>query len=193
LDPVVYYEGERIYFRPLETEDEPLLRRWINDPRTWSTLGHRSPVNEHREREWIENAGKDERNIVVGIVARDGDHLIGSAGLHGINLVNHSAWFGLMIGAVDARDRGYGTEATRLIARYGFEELNLHRIELSVFAHNPRAIRAYEKAGYVREGIRRQAFYRGGRYRDVYLYAILRSEYGRQATAEGARPEPAGV
>src|SRR4029079_6205504 len=50
--PVVYYMGERIYFRPLELSDEPTLRRWINDPRNWRTLCHRGPVNGFRESEW---------------------------------------------------------------------------------------------------------------------------------------------
>ena len=183
---VVYYNGERIYFRPLEPADEPTLRRWINDPRVWRTLSHRMPVNECREREWVEGRGKNDSDIICGIVARDGDKLVGSCGLHQISHIDHSAVFGLMIGEVDSQNQGYGSAATQLMLQLGFEEFNLHRIELVVYDFNPRAIRVYEKAGFIREGVRRQAVWRGGQYRDVLAYAILRDEWQARQTASPA-------
>lgn len=174
---VVYYEGDRIYFRPIELPDEPLIRRWINDPRVWHTLSHRTPANECREREWIESHGKRDNEVVCGIVARDGDRLVGSCGLHQINEIDRSAVFGLMIGEVEEQNKGYGSEATSLMLKLGFEEFNLHRIELCVYDFNPRAIRCYEKAGYIREGVRRQAIFKAGQYRDVLTYAVLRHEW----------------
>ena len=54
-------------------------------------------------------------------------------------------------------DLAWGTEATRLIVGYGFEKLGLHRISLEVYAFNPRARRAYEKVGFVAEGVLRDA------------------------------------
>jgi RimJ/RimL family protein N-acetyltransferase len=183
---VIYYQGERIDFRPLEPTDEPLLRTWINDPRVWSTLNFRPPINELREREYLERYGKNDNDIAFGIVVREEDRLIGSCGLHNIKPADRCATFGLMIGDVDYHGRGYGTEATRLTIRFGFEELNLHRIQLNVFAHNAAARRVYEKAGFVQEGCRRQAVYRHGRYRDVYEYGILRDEYDQQAAGQTA-------
>ena len=78
---IVCYAGERIYFRPLELEDEPLLRRWINDPRNWRGLMFRPPMNACREREWIESLGKTNTDYVFGVVVRDTDQLIGTTGL----------------------------------------------------------------------------------------------------------------
>ena len=69
------------------------------------------------------------------------------------------------------RNRGLGTEATRLIVGYGFERLGLHRISLEVYAFNPRARRAYEKAGFQVEGVLRQSF----RYEDQWIDAIAMS------------------
>lgn len=177
LPRVIYYQGQRIYFRPLELADEPLMRRWINDPRIWQHLTHRPPLNAVREREYIEGLGKNPTDYVFGIVVKDGDRLIGSTGLHQVNHVTRCATFGLMIGEVEYHNRGYGTEATRLAVRYGFRELNLNRIQLSVFADNWRAIRAYQKAGFVHEGCLREAVYRNGRYVDEYRFAILREEW----------------
>jgi RimJ/RimL family protein N-acetyltransferase len=173
----VFYEGERIYFRPLELEDEPLLRRWINDPNVWSTLLRRTPQNAIREREWIEKLYKDPAEVAVGIVVKDGDVLIGAAGLHAIDPVHRHAVFGILIGEIEQQNRGYGTEATRLIARYGFEVLNLHRISLEVFADNPRAIKVYERSGYALEGRERQRWFLHGHYVDGLRYGILRKDW----------------
>lgn len=182
---VVSYAGERIYLRPIELEDEPLLRRWINDPRNWRGLMFRPPINACREREWIESLGKSTTDYVFGVVVRNGDRLIGTAGLHRINAINRSAEFGINLGDVAYQNQGYGTETARLLIRYGFEELNLNRIALSVFANNPRAISCYQKSGFVHEGCLRQALYRGGRFHDEYRFAILREEW-----EDGCRKAP---
>ncbi len=175
--PVVYYEGSRIYFRPLELEDEPHLRRWINDPRVWRTLGHYLPKNAQAERAWIESLYKSETDVVFGVALKENDALVGTTGLHRVNPVSRSAVFGICIGDVSQHNMGFGTEATRLCVQYGFEVLNLNRIELEVLANNFRGIRTYQKAGFQPEGCRRQAMYRNGRYEDVYVFAILRAEY----------------
>lgn len=182
--PVVYYLGERIYFRPLELADEPLLRRWINDPRVWRYLLHRGPINEQREREYLESLGKSSKDYTFGIVARDSDRLIGSTGLHNLDPVARSATFGIMIGDVARHNQGYGTEATRLTLKFAFQELNLHRIQLSVYGNNWRAIRVYQKVGFVHEGCLRQAAYRNGQYVDEYRFAILREEWNKVANLE---------
>jgi [ribosomal protein S5]-alanine N-acetyltransferase len=182
---VVFYEGQRIYFRPLELEDAPLLRKFINDPANWRFLRHGQPYNAVREREWIESLGKNATDYVFGIALQQGDRLIGTTGLHRMNTINRSAVFGINIGDTAFQNRGYGREATQLVLKYGFEELNLNRIELSVFADNWRAIRMYQKVGFVQEGCARQAYYSNGRYQDEYRFGMLRSEwealYGREA------------
>ena len=73
--------------------------------------------------------------------------------------------------------KGYGTEAVRLALKFAFDYLNLERVALSVQANNPRAIRAYEKAGFVREGLLRRDAYRNGEYIDVVQMGVLREEF----------------
>jgi RimJ/RimL family protein N-acetyltransferase len=174
---VVYYMGDRIDLRPIELTDEPLLRRWVNDPLVRTGLLHRGPINAVREREWIESLGKAAGDYVFGIVARSDDRLIGTAGLHRIDPVTRSATFGLLIGDREYQNRGYGTEATKLAVRFGFRELNLNRIALSVLANNWRAIRVYQNCGFRHEGCLRQAQYRGGGYVDEYRFSLLREEW----------------
>ena len=172
---IIFYEGDRIYLRPIELTDEQKLRKWINDPEIWQYLTHRPPINAVREREFI--IGRSPTEYCFGIVVRSGDKLIGSAGLHQIHPVNRSAMLGIAIGDKQYHGKGFGTEAVRLVVRYGFEELNLNRIALHVFAHNFRAIGCCQKAGFVHEGCQRQALYRGGRYVDEYVFAILKKDW----------------
>jgi len=182
--PVVFYEGRRIYFRPVELEDEPLLRRWVNDPETWRMMRRHNGYNALQERAFIESLASRPADCVLGIVVKEDHRLIGINGLHGIDPMSRKASYGICIGEDAWRNRGYGAEAVGLMLRYGFEELNLNRIELKVYEHNWPAIRVYQRAGFVHEGCLREAVYVNGRYRDVYQFAILRREW------EAAREEP---
>jgi RimJ/RimL family protein N-acetyltransferase len=84
---------------------------------------------------------------------------------------------GIFIGDKRYWNKGYGTEVMRLLLRHGFSTLNLNRVFLRVFETNPRAIRSYEKAGFVFEGRMRQAEFIDGKYCDVILMSVLRSEW----------------
>jgi len=83
----------------------------------------------------------------------------------------------IIIGNSDFRGRGYGTEMTEMINFYGFDRLNLHRIYLGVTAENKGGVHAYEKAGYVREGLLKDDVYRNSQYYDAVRMAILRDDY----------------
>lgn len=174
---VRYYHGERIYFRPIELGDAALLTVWLNDPENWKTLGRSNPINQLREQAYIENLYKSDTDVSFGVALKKNDRLIGCCGLHGISAINRSAEFGILIGDRSRQGLGFGTETTRLMLRYAFEERNLNRVELSVFADNERGIRAYKAAGFVLEGRNREAYFRNGAYHDGLRFAILRSDW----------------
>ncbi len=174
--------GNRIYLRPLDESDVDRCLRWINDPEVLSTIGQRFPKSRIREEEWLATQYKSEKHFSVAIVIKDGDRHIGNCGFNDIDYANRKAVFGILIGEKDEWDKGYGTEAARLLVDYGFNQLNLHRISLQVYSNNPRAIRAYEKAGFTREGTMRESYFRNGRYYDTLIMAILNAEW-RAGTA----------
>jgi RimJ/RimL family protein N-acetyltransferase len=103
--------------------------------------------------------------------------MIGNSGVFGIEWVNRCGELGIMIGDKSEWNKGYGTEAMTLLQRHAFETLNLNRVFLKVYADNVRAIRAYEKAGFVQEGRLRSAVFKHGEYDDVILMSVLRSEW----------------
>jgi RimJ/RimL family protein N-acetyltransferase len=169
--------GDKLYLRPLERADAPFLTSYMNDPDVTRTLEARRPMSLQGEEAWIDSLCKSDREVVLGIVVKKTDRLIGATDLHEIRLQDRKAGFGIAIGAKDEWNKGYGSEATRLMLKYGFQTLNLHRIVLRVYANNPHALRTYERAGYVHEGILRKDVYRDGRYIDVYLMAVLREDW----------------
>src|SRR5438094_10622098 len=124
--PIVFMMGEHIYLRPVEMTDIPRVQRWINDPETRQYLLNVRPLNELAERKWVENSAAHDE-IRFAIVARAADQHIGNMSLLAIDWVNRHGLFGIMIGEPDARRKGHGSEATRLMVRYAFESLNLNR------------------------------------------------------------------
>lgn len=169
--------GENIYLRAREMEDIDSFVSWLNDEDIRQYLLMTSPINRIRDREFVEQLYKDDRNMPLGIVLKENDQLIGNIALIKISLPNRNASLGIFIGNKEYWSKGYGTEALNLMVGYAFDTLNLHRIYLTVFEYNKRAMRAYEKAGFKREGIFRDAVYKNGKYQDVYPMAILKSEW----------------
>lgn len=172
--------GERIYLRPLDEADLDRCLRWINDPEVLVTLGRRQPTGRAAEKEWLQEQYKSDEHMNLAIVIKDGDRHIGNCGFNEIDYIDRSAVFGILIGEKDAWGRGYGPEAARLVLKHGFEELGLHRVGLDVYSHNTRAIRAYEKAGFVREGTLRESYFRNGVYHDTIVMSVLESEWSRR-------------
>jgi [ribosomal protein S5]-alanine N-acetyltransferase len=168
--------GQRIYLRPLEVEDAPLLATYINDPEVTETLMVHRPMNRQCEEEFIKKAAAGDA-VILGITLKSDDRLIGAIDLRPADPRECKAELGIGIGAKEEWNKGYGSEALILILRHGFETLNLNRISLRVYEYNARAIRAYEKTGFIREGTLRQDAYRKGRYWDTIIMSVLRSEW----------------
>jgi [ribosomal protein S5]-alanine N-acetyltransferase len=172
-----FLKGERIYLRPIEREDAPQLQSFMNDPEVTQTLQMHRPLNLQVEQDFIEHAAKDQSNIRLAIALKQEDALIGATDLRLGEMKDRKAEFGIAIGAKDEWNKGYGTEATKLMIQYGFETLNLNRIFLRVYEYNPRAMKAYEKAGFKREGVLRDDTYRMGRYWDAMIMGLLREDW----------------
>jgi RimJ/RimL family protein N-acetyltransferase len=124
---------------------------------------------------WIE---KDCETIYLFIIRTLGDDRpVGFIELGGIDWCARSAWVGICNGPREDWSKGYGTDAMKVLLRFAFEELNLHRVNLSVFEYNPRAIRCYEKAGFQHEGRQREALHRAGKRWDMIYMGILQSDW----------------
>lgn len=172
--------GKRIRLRHTERDDLPLFVAWLNDPEVTRGLGMFLPLSLVEEEQWFENTLQqpaEERPLTIEVCQDESWRTIGNSGFHAIDWRNRSAEVGIVIGDKSFWDQDYGSETIQLLLEYGFNTLNLHRVYLRVFEDNPRAIRAYEKAGFIHEGRMRQAEFRRGDYRDVLLMSVLRPEW----------------
>jgi RimJ/RimL family protein N-acetyltransferase len=171
-------EGKRIRLRPLSKDDLDAIMEWVNDEEATRTLLiGRFPMTREAEIKWIEErTASDAKEVTYVIETIAGEYLGGISLLH-FQQVERIAELGIVIGKKAAWGKGYGTEAMRLMVAYGFEQLNLHMIHLSVLADNPKAVHIYEKVGFVHEGCLRDRVYRGGRYHDLFSMSLKRTEW----------------
>jgi RimJ/RimL family protein N-acetyltransferase len=169
--------GSLVRLRAVEARDVEPLYEWFNDPVAVEGLAIRYPPSMQVEREWVEGAGVvSYARVLFSVETHDGDFL-GTCGLFKTNLPeNRCAELGLALVRPGSRGRGYGTDTVRTLCRFGFDEMNLHRIELLVFAHNDAARRVYEKCGFTVECVARQAHWGEGRWNDDVHMALLEGE-----------------
>lgn len=171
--------GEKIRLRPIERDDLPVYVRWFGDPEVRRHLAVYLPFSLAQEEEWFAGlAGRinSGREVLLAVETAEGIH-IGNVGLHAINWKDRSTELGIVIGEKSYWGQGYGSDAVRTLLRLAFETMNLHRVFLRVDADNGRAIRCYEKCGFQREGVLRDAVFRDGRYYDQLLMSILQTEF----------------
>ncbi len=168
-------QGERIALCAIERTHLPNYVQWFNDPAVLTYFGRVEPMSLTEEEQWYEQMLQDssQRNFAVEL---DGRH-IGGAGFGRIDGRNASAEVGLFIGQPDLWDQGLGYDVLHTLLRFGFEQMNLNRICLRVFAENHRAVHLYEKLGFQHEGRWRQAEFRHGRYHDLLWMSVLRQEW----------------
>ncbi len=171
--------GERIVLRRHVPENLAAFRRWYSDADVARLTRYQEgpmPATEIDRFFQARVVGPDSLALAIHLRDED-DRLIGTCAFSQLDADNGSALFHITIGEKDAWGRGYGTEATELMLEHAFDRLGLHRVALTVFAFNERAIRAYRKAGFVLEGRARQSIWRDGRYWDELQMSMLDADW----------------
>lgn len=169
------FTGELVRLAAPLPEDHAIMAQWSNNAEYLRLLDG-DPVRPETP-EFFANFKSSDTSVHFHIRTLADDRMIGFLGLFNIKWPSQSAILGMAIGDPAYWNKSYGTDALRLMLQYAFDELNLFRVSLEVLSYNTRAIRLYEKCGFVREGVQRQAFKRDGRRWDVYNYAILADDY----------------
>lgn len=172
--------GERVVLRPFEESDLAEMAACLSDPDVIRLTGSAHSTAEvmadaastaagldERTTSWYRTRNEQVDRIDLAIVDRASDRCVGEVVLNQLDPGNRCCGFRTLIGPA-GRDRGLGTESTQLIVAYALDTLGMHRVELEVYAFNPRAQRVYEKAGFVVEGRRRDAL----RFDDEWIDAI---------------------
>jgi RimJ/RimL family protein N-acetyltransferase len=171
--------GELITLRPVRPADAVGLASL--DAETLRLTGsHRTHRLEELER-WYGSRAEHHDRLDLASVERATGAWAGEVVLNDLDSENRSCDFRILLVGRKFYGRGLGTEASRMVLAHGFNVVGLHRIELEVYAFNPRARHVYEKLGFVREGTMREALLWGGAWVDADIMAILAEERSRMA------------
>lgn len=169
--------GEKTGLRPVEETDLELLARWRNDPQIRRMFFTPLLFSLASQRQWYEELVTSSTRMQFMAVRLSDGKTIGTAGFDNIDCRHQNAEMGSLVVDPAERRLNYGIDFGKTLIRYGFQELNLHRIYGRVFAFNDPILAAAEKAGFRVEGIARQAAFAAGEFHDVVLVAVLRDEW----------------
>jgi len=194
-------EGRKVVLRRHSADNIVAFRRWYSDPEVARLARYQdTPMREEEVNRFFQVRALGPESLTMAIHERSTGRLIGTCAFSQMDGENGSALYHITIGEKDVWGRGYGTEATQLMVDHAFGLLRLHRVALSVFEFNERAIRAYARVGFMIEGRAREAVWRDGRWWDEISMSVLAPEWqarkrgartARQATAAPAEREPA--
>ncbi|WP_226676747.1 GNAT family N-acetyltransferase [Rossellomorea aquimaris] len=168
--------GKRIDLTGFQEEDISSIKKWNQNEEVQRLLDALplKPKSEEEIKKWMV---PEENSFRFAIRLKDDGRIIGFAELDGILWTHRVGWISISIGDETSWGNGYGREAMDCLLAYGFHELNLHRLQLTVFSYNERAIRLYESLGFRKEGSYRQFLQRDGMRYDMFLYGLLADEW----------------
>ncbi|MEU2926109.1 GNAT family protein [Streptomyces sp. NPDC007251] len=169
--------GRKTVLRPFTEADAGAMWEIIADPEVIRfTFEPSTDLSPERLRSWYGSRSASPDRLDLAVTDPGTGEVLGEVVLYAYDPAARSCTFRTLIGP-RGRGRGVGTEATRLIVGHGFEQLGLHRIQLEVYADNARALRVYEKVGFVVEGVRREVQRRDGAWADEVIMSILDREW----------------
>jgi RimJ/RimL family protein N-acetyltransferase len=184
------YDAVDIRLGPIDYEKDPAIEaQWTHDA-IFMRLFDVEPARPmaaalvKKQYEKLEKKMEEDKDFFYfAIRAREDDRLLGKAELRRIEWTNANCQLRLGIGAAGDRRKGYGAQALRLLLRFAFAELNLHRVTVIVPEYNAGALALFRKFGFVEEVRRRQALERDGRRWDLFVFGLLQAEWLEQAKA----------
>lgn len=171
--------GEIVYLRTITEADlTPRYRDWFNDKEVCGgNSHHRFPNYDENMRDYYESTIQSRNNLILAICDKETDLHIGNVSLQEIDTVNQSAEFAIIIGDKNFWKKNCGREAMKLIVSHGFQELNLHRIYFGTYDNNTGMQNLGLSFGFREEGRFKEAVWKGGGWKDIIHYAILRDEW----------------
>jgi diamine N-acetyltransferase len=180
--------GRRVYLRPFGRDDLPYIQKWSSDAELRRLIGEVAPMSRAETEKWYSEllADKDRKWFVIAL--KEGDRIIGEAGLLRMFRPWRKTDMTIIIGEKDAWGKGYGTEVGHLLLDYAFRRLGFHKISIGVVGFNKRALKFWESLGFKKEGVERDEYYYDNEFSDGIMMSILTHEYeNAQKDAIGKR------
>lgn len=176
-----FLESKRVILRPLSQQDvNETYLSWLNDPEVNRFNSHAIfPYSKEELIRYVASSSKDRSKVILAIMDKTTKRHIGNVTLQNIDWVTRSAEFAILIGEKIQWGKGIGAEVGKLIVDYGFNHLGLHRIWCGTSSDNIGMQKVAKRIGMKREGLRRDAMFKSGRWVNIIEYGILHSEFER--------------
>lgn len=171
--------GEITGLRAIEESDLEQLLAWRNDPRMRRFFREYRELNMTQQKSWFDaKVNNDPATRMFAIVDLETKELMGAAGLCYIDGINRNADFSIYLGIDDLYiDEDYAPDAGRVLLRYGFEELNLHKIWAEIFSIDKPKQQLFYELGFTREGVHRETHWTEGQWVDSLFYGLLAKDF----------------
>jgi RimJ/RimL family protein N-acetyltransferase len=177
-----YFTGPRVILRPFKEGDSIHIYHALLDPEFRKLTGTQTFFTEDALEKALKSFAEDKSRIDLVITDKETGSQIGDLALTEIDYINKNASLRIALYKKEHYGKGLGTEAMSLLLQYAFEVLSLYRVYLNVYEFNSRAIRAYEKLGFAREGAFRGELLWNGVHYDNLIMGILRHEFSPKRT-----------
>lgn len=172
-------KGKLVNLRAIELKDTDLINQWANSPEIWEMLGGwHFPYSTMNTEEWIKSIDNNNQKNQIFAIDTEEHGLIGTANLLNIDWKNRNAFHGIMLGNKETRGKGYAQDAVLTLMEYAFNELGLNRLDGDMISYNKISISFYEKkCGWIVEGIKKDWFFRKGKFYDKIIVGITEERY----------------
>lgn len=171
--------GTTTILRPFAAKDLPLIEQCLQDPEVLKLTRSEADFDRETLKTWYGTRHDQPDRLYLAVVDKATGTLVGEVVVNEYQSSDHSMNFRILIGEA-GRNRGLGTEATRLLMDYLFRQTSLARLTLSVFDFNPRARHVYEKLGFQVSGVEEDDFEVDGRRVESILMVLTRERYLEQ-------------
>lgn len=183
MEPVkndLIIKGNKVYLRPITIEDTDMVISWRNKKEVVENFIYRKPISAKEHIQWLTdkvNTGLVHQFIVC---LNDNDKPVGSVYLQHFEENSKKAESGIFIGDESAKGIGTGTESLKLLMKYAFETLGLHKLAARVLAYNEASLKLHEKTGYLKEAYLKDELFIEGKYEDLVLFGAINPEHGKE-------------
>ncbi len=181
MESKLFLQGKTISLRPLSERDvEGSYLNWLNDPEIVKFNSHgRFPSTVEKLRSYIKQTSDSKDILVLAVVDQLTERHIGNISLQNINWIDRNAEIAFLLGERDFLGKGVMLEAGRLLLKHGFLSLNLHRIYCGTSSENIGMQKLAHKLGLIQEGIRKESFFKNGKYVDILEYGLLVNDWSK--------------
>jgi RimJ/RimL family protein N-acetyltransferase len=172
--PEKMLSGGKVILRPLEKRDLDKSLEWLTDPLVNKYLSQNfKDLTVKQEEQWFNYIKESRQDMVFAILEKKSDKHIGNCALHKIDPSRKTCELGIVIGEKDYWDRGYGTDAVKVLIGFAVGDMELTKIRLNVYTYNHRAIKVYENCGFKLIRVLKRNHLFNGKYWDTLIM-----EYG---------------